>query len=90
MDGGAWQATGHGITKSQTQLSDYLRGKISCMFMTLTTNTFSSLLFILQFCYHSFCHAENFEIYMYNFLEWNLSSFYFYDFWVCVLIKKAF
>ena len=23
MDGGAWQATVHGITKSQTQLSDF-------------------------------------------------------------------
>ena len=29
--------------------TNYLWGKISCMFMTLTTNTFSSLLFILSF-----------------------------------------
>ena len=25
MDGGAWWATGHGVTKSRTQLSDFTR-----------------------------------------------------------------
>ena len=27
MDGGAWQATVHGVTKSRTQLSDYNNNK---------------------------------------------------------------
>ena len=31
MDGGAWQATVHGVEKSQTRLSEYARTHANCI-----------------------------------------------------------
>ena len=44
MDGGAWQATVHGVTKSWTQLSDFTQSEAVVLYGTIVM---ADLLFLL-------------------------------------------
>ena len=64
MDGGAWQATVHGVAKSQTRLSDYTRSQAVSQKMPLPPETEKDRKWILlprnlqkgmQACQHCDC-----------------------------------
>ena len=42
MDGGAWQATVHGVAKSQTRLSDLAQRHMHSLGLVLTHSAFES------------------------------------------------
>ena len=55
MDGGAWQATVHGVTKSWTRLTDFT------FFLSGTGRTFSYSFKIIQKCFDNFIQHEIIE-----------------------------
>ena len=52
MDGGAWQATVHGVAKSQTWLSDFTPLYYSIMVFFVYIFTFTDEIYIFHVCFH--------------------------------------